>query len=46
MTVIAKAITTAVRCWPWHRALAQVAAHAQAQGAHLARTVVLVPYAS
>ncbi|MFP5443195.1 MAG: hypothetical protein ACLGIY_06290 [Betaproteobacteria bacterium] len=29
----------------WQRALAQVAAHAQAHGAHLARTVVLVPYA-
>ena len=29
----------------WQRALAQVAAHASAQGAHLARTVVLVPYA-
>jgi ATP-dependent helicase/nuclease subunit B len=29
----------------WQRALAQVAAHAGAQGAHLARTVVLVPYA-
>ena len=29
----------------WQRALARVAAHASAQGAHLARTVVLVPYA-
>ncbi|OYD51627.1 PD-(D/E)XK nuclease family protein [Acidovorax kalamii] len=46
MTVIAKSDQCAG--WSmglWQRALAQVAAHASAQGAHLARTVVLVPYA-
>ncbi|HRM83896.1 MAG TPA: PD-(D/E)XK nuclease family protein, partial [Acidovorax temperans] len=46
MTVIAKSDRYTAPCAAvWHRALAQVAAHAQAQGAHLARTVVLVPYA-
>ena len=46
MTVIAKSDEGAG--WSlhlWQRALAQVAAHASARGAHLARTVVLVPYA-
>lgn len=46
MTVIAKSDDGAG--WSlhlWQRALAQVAAHASARGAHLARTVVLVPYA-
>ncbi|MDH4416257.1 MAG: PD-(D/E)XK nuclease family protein [Acidovorax sp.] len=46
MTVIAKSDQGAG--WSkgmWQRALAQVAAHAAARGAHLARTVVLVPYA-
>lgn len=46
MTVIAKSDDGAG--WSlhlWQRTLAQVAAHASARGAHLARTVVLVPYA-
>lgn len=46
MTVIAKSDDGAG--WSlhlWQRALAQVAAHVGARGAHLARTVVLVPYA-
>ena len=49
MTVIAKSDQTsgfaAASTALWQRALARVAAHAQAHGAHLARTVVLVPYA-
>ena len=49
MTVIAKSDQTSgfavASTALWQRALAQVAAHAQAHGAHLARTVVLVPYA-
>lgn len=49
MTVIAKSDQRADYAAPcaalWQRALAQVAAHVQAQGGHLARTVVLVPYA-
>lgn len=50
MTVIAKSdqhlLGYAAACAAlWQRALVQVAEHAQAQGAHLARTVVLVPYA-
>ena len=46
MTVIAKSDQPTSPCASvWQRALAQVAAHAQAHGAHLARTVVLVPYA-
>lgn len=46
MTVIAKSDQcTGLGAALWQRALAQVAAHARAQGAHLARTVVLVPYA-
>ncbi|WP_298211298.1 PD-(D/E)XK nuclease family protein [Acidovorax sp.] len=49
MTVIAKSDQGADYAAPcaalWQRALAQVAGHVQAQGGHLARTVVLVPYA-
>ncbi|WP_422843193.1 PD-(D/E)XK nuclease family protein [Acidovorax sp. M2(2025)] len=46
MTVIAKSDQHSAPCAAvWQRALAQVAAHAAAQGTHLARTVVLVPYA-
>ncbi|PUA97450.1 ATP-dependent helicase/nuclease subunit B [Acidovorax sp. 107] len=49
MTVIAKSDQpggfSSASAVLWQRALAQVAAHAKAHGAHLARTVVLVPYA-
>ena len=45
MTVAAKDRYTRPCAAAWHRALAQVAAHAQAQGAHPARTVVRCPYA-
>lgn len=46
MTVIAKSDQYTAPCAAvWQRALARVVAHAGARGAHLARTVVLVPYA-
>ncbi|MBV7431187.1 MULTISPECIES: PD-(D/E)XK nuclease family protein [unclassified Acidovorax] len=45
MTVIAKSDQCAALVPLWRRVLGQVAGHLRQQGAHPARTVVLVPYA-